>query len=48
MMTDTAQERYIKTGAKTLPTIEAIERTSKNIRDCVGELLQKRGVLVRL
>jgi hypothetical protein len=40
--------RYIKTGAKTLPTLEALERTSKNIRDRVGELLRKRGVLVRL
>jgi hypothetical protein len=42
------ESRYIRTGAKTLPTLEAVERTSKNIRDRVGELLRKRGVLVRL
>jgi hypothetical protein len=42
------ESRYIKTGAKTWPTLDALERTSKNIRDRVGELLRKRGVPVRL
>jgi hypothetical protein len=42
------EHRYIKTGSKTLPTLEALERTSRNIRDGVGELLKKRGVPVRL
>jgi HEPN domain-containing protein len=42
------ESRYIKTGSKTLPTLEALERTSKHIRDRVGELLRKRGVPVRL
>jgi hypothetical protein len=42
------ESRSIKTGSKTLPTLEALERTSKHIRDRVGELLRKRGVPVLL
>ena len=42
------ESRYIKTGKKTWPTLDALERASKNIRDRVGELLRKRGVPVRL
>jgi hypothetical protein len=49
IIADTAlEERYIKTGSKTLPTLEALERTSKHIRDRVGELLRQRGVPIRL
>jgi hypothetical protein len=40
------ESRYIKTGAKTLPPLEVLEHTSKNIRDHVGALLQKRGVRI--
>jgi hypothetical protein len=34
------EPRYIQTGMKTLPTLEAPKRTSKNIRDRVGEFLR--------
>jgi hypothetical protein len=42
------EHRYIKTGSKTVPTLEDLDRTSKNIRDGVGEFLRKRGVMIRL
>ena len=38
--------RYIETGSK--PSLDGLGQTSKNVRDGVGELLRKEGVLVRL
>jgi len=40
--------RYIRTGSKTSPTIEALSRTGQGLRSEVGRLLQKAGVGVRL
>jgi hypothetical protein len=40
--------RYIKTGTKRLATLEALRRTCKSIRDCVGTILRSNGVPVRL
>ena len=41
--------RYIRTGSKRLGTLdEALCGTCKNIRDGVGTILRKKGVLVRL
>jgi hypothetical protein len=42
------ESRYIKTGAKRWPAIEALGRTCKNTRDGVGRLLRERGVMIRL
>jgi hypothetical protein len=47
--TDTVIEaRYIRTGAKTWPTIEGLNRTSKSVRNGVGSLLRGAVVMVRL
>jgi len=40
--------RYIRTGAKTQLKFKALSHTCKNVRDSVGSLLRKAGVLVRL
>ena len=40
--------RYIRTGAKRVAALEALCRTSKNIRDGVGTILRNNGVPVRL
>jgi hypothetical protein len=40
--------RYVRTGSKRLGTLEALDRTCKNIRDGVGTILGSNGVLVRL
>jgi hypothetical protein len=40
--------RYIRTGAKTWPTLEELNRACNNIRNCVGNLLQKNKLPVRL
>ena len=40
--------RYVRTGPKTLPELEELNRTCKNIRDSVASLLRKAGVMVRL
>jgi hypothetical protein len=42
------EARYIRTGAKTWPTFEALRRTCKSVRGGVGGYLRKAGVLVRL
>jgi hypothetical protein len=42
------EARYIRTGAKTWPTFEALRPTCKSVRDSVGGLLRKAGVIVRL
>jgi HEPN domain-containing protein len=42
------EARYIRTGAKTWPTFEALNRTCKSMRDSVGSLLRGAGVMVRL
>jgi hypothetical protein len=50
MMTETdtvIEARYIRTGPKTWPTLEALERTCKSVHESVGEYLRKRGVTVR-
>jgi hypothetical protein len=46
--TDAVNEaRYIKTGPKTFPTFEALDRTCNSIRKSVGNILRKKGVMVR-
>jgi HEPN domain-containing protein len=40
--------RYISAGWKRLPDLTELESASKRIRDRVGELLKKRGELIRL
>jgi hypothetical protein len=40
--------RYIKTGFFTLPTIQALHRTCKSLRQSVGAVLKQWGELVRL
>jgi len=42
------EARYIRTGPKTWPTLEALNRTCKSMRDGVGGLLRGAGVMVRL
>ena len=39
--------RYIRTGPGTFPTIEALERTCQSLRESVGKMLRKAGVMVR-
>ena len=39
--------RYIRTGAKTLPTLEALSRTCNSVRDGVRSLLRHSNVPVR-
>jgi HEPN domain-containing protein len=39
--------RYTRTGYGTFPTIEALDRTCMSLRESVGTLLRKAGVLVR-
>jgi hypothetical protein len=39
--------RYIRTGAKTLPTLEALSRTCNSVRDGVRSLLRHNNVPVR-
>jgi hypothetical protein len=39
--------RYIRTGPGTFPTIEALERTCQSLRESVGKMLRKSGVMVR-
>jgi HEPN domain-containing protein len=47
--TDTVIEaRYIRTGSKTWPTLEALKRTCKSVGNSVGGLLFKAGVKVRM
>ena len=40
--------RYIRTGAKTLPTLEALNLACNSVRDGVGKLLRNNNVPVRL
>ena len=40
--------RYIRTGFFTFPTLEALDRTCKSLRESVGKLLREAGVKVRL
>jgi HEPN domain-containing protein len=40
--------RYIRTGTTLLVRLESLRRTCKSIRDGVGAILYKNGVLVRL
>ena len=40
--------RYIRTGAKTSLDLKALSRTSKSVRDSIGDLLRQAGVPVRL
>ena len=40
--------RYIRTGAKTAINLKALSRTCNSVRDSVGDLLRKAGVMVRL
>jgi hypothetical protein len=40
--------RYIRTGITRVATLEALCSTCKNIRDGVGTILRKNGVLARL
>jgi HEPN domain-containing protein len=42
------EARYIRTGPKNWPQPEELRDTSKRVRDRVGDLLRKAGVLVRL
>lgn len=42
------EARYIRTGAKTWPTFEALRHTCKSVRGGVGDYLRTAGVLVRL
>ena len=39
---------YIRTGYKQWPSLEALSRTSENIRNAIGTLLRKADVMVRL
>lgn len=39
--------RYIRTGSGTFPTIEALERTCRSLRESVGNMMRKAGVMVR-
>jgi HEPN domain-containing protein len=40
--------RYMRTGFKTWPTLEALRGTAKNVREGVGALLRKADIPVRL
>jgi hypothetical protein len=40
--------RYIRTGAKTLPTLEELNLACNNVRDGIGKLLRNNNVPVRL
>jgi len=40
--------RYIRTGAKTLPSLEALNLACNSVRDGVGKLLRNNNVPVRL
>ncbi len=40
--------RYIRTGSGTFPTLEALNRTCKSLRESVGTILRKAGIMVRL
>jgi len=40
--------RYIRTGSGTFPTLEALNRTGKSLRENVGTILRKAGIMVRL
>jgi HEPN domain-containing protein len=42
------ESRYIRTGPKTWPTLEALNRTCNRVRNGVGSLLRGAGVMVRL
>jgi hypothetical protein len=42
------EARYIITGAKTFVTFEALNRTCDSLREGVGGILRKNGVMVRL
>jgi HEPN domain-containing protein len=42
------EARYIRTGSKTLPTLEGLRRTSISLRESVGGLLRQAGIAVRL
>jgi hypothetical protein len=47
--TDVVMEfRYIRTGSKTWPTLEALNCTCNSIRDGAGNLLRNQNVPVRL
>ena len=40
--------RFIRTGTKRVAALEALDGTSKRIRDGVGTILRSNGVPVRL
>jgi len=47
--TDTViRSRYIETGYFRWPTVEALDRTCKSLRESVGDALKKTGAPVRL
>jgi hypothetical protein len=42
------EARYIITGTKTYVTFEALNRTCDSLREGVGRILRKKGVMIRL
>jgi hypothetical protein len=40
--------RYIRTGPGQFHTFEGLERTCQSLRESVGKMLRKAGVMVRL
>jgi HEPN domain-containing protein len=42
------RSRYLKTGYYHWPSVEALERTCKSLRQTVGEALKEKGILVRM
>jgi HEPN domain len=42
------EARYINTGSKTFVTFEALNRTCDGLREGVGRILRKNGVMIRL
>jgi hypothetical protein len=42
------EARYIRSGGKTWPTLEALDRMCKDLRLKVGTLLRENGVMVRV
>jgi len=42
------EARYIITGSKTFVTFEALNQTCDNLREGIGRILRKNGVMIRL
>jgi hypothetical protein len=45
---DVIESRYIRTGPKTWPSFETLNRTCKSFRESVGKILREGGVMVLL